>query len=108
MAMIAVSLLVIAGVITFGVWLFRWQYRRADSKLRDWVRRCNYELLDKRDASPLGTGPKARSASNKQVVYQVTISDENGIRRSALIKIGSPTLGMLSDDLIVEWQNGNA
>jgi hypothetical protein len=47
----------------------------------------------------------ARSG-NKQVMYRVTIPDQNGLRRSAVVKIGSPTLGVLADDLVVEWENG--
>ena len=105
MAVIGVIILVLAVGIAFGLWMFRWQYRTAENKLRDWLRRSNYELLDKRAANPLGTGPEVRSASNKQIIYQVTISDQHGVRRSALIKIGSPALGVLSDELVVEWEN---
>jgi hypothetical protein len=105
MAMLALIVLMAAGVIAFGVWLFHWQYRSAESKLNHWAQRSNYQVLYKREANPLGTGPKVKGASNKQVMYRVVISDENGVRRSALIKIGSPALGVLANDLVVEWES---
>ena len=107
MAMIAFMVVLFAGGISAGVWMFRWQYRKAESQLQSWARRSNYQVLDKQKANPFGTGPMARSG-NKQVMYRVTISDESGARRSALVKIGSPTLGVLDDDLVVEWENGTS
>ena len=107
MAMVALIASLFACGIAIGVWVFRWQYRRADSQLQSWARRSNYQVLEKRKANPLGTGPMARSG-NKQVVYRVTLSDENGVLRGALVKIGSPTFGVLADDLVVEWENGKS
>jgi hypothetical protein len=87
-----------------GFWLIRWQYRKAEARVAAWARASHYDLLDKVLANPIGTGPKAARASNKQILYRVTVSDATTIRR-ALIKIGSPTLGILSDDFVVEWEH---
>lgn len=103
--MIAFMVVLFAVGITFGIWMFRWQYRKAELQLQRWAERSNYQLLDKESANPFDTGPMTRSG-NKQVMYRVTIADQNGVRRRALVKLGSPTTGMLSDDLIVEWENG--
>ena len=102
--MIAFMVVLFAVGITFGIWMFRWQYRKAETQLQRWAERSNYQLLDKEDANPYGTGPMTRSG-NKQVMYRVTLSDR-GVRRRALVKLGSPTVGMLADDVVVEWENG--
>jgi hypothetical protein len=64
-------------------------------------------VLEKTPANPFGTGPKAARASNKQVMYQVTVVDAVGNERRALIKIGSQAQGVLSNDLVVEWEHGS-
>jgi|SRR6187401_1755911 hypothetical protein len=107
MAMIVFLVVLFAGVVSAGVSMFRWQYRKAERQLQSWAQRSRYQLLDKQEANPFGTGPMARSG-NKQVMYRVTISDENGARRSGLVKIGSPTLGVLANELVVEWENGSS
>jgi hypothetical protein len=93
------------ALLAVGFWMFRWQYRRAEAKLADWVRKSNYQLIQKEPGNPFGTGPKAARAHNKQIMYRVIVSDTNGVRRRALVKIGSEAAGVLADRLVVEWEN---
>jgi hypothetical protein len=94
---------VIAAMLIAGIWMYRQQYRKADERLEAWAKQSNYKLLAKESANPFGTGPRARYATNKQVMYRVTISDVNGVRRHGVIKIGSPAFGVQDDDVFVEW-----
>jgi hypothetical protein len=93
------------ALLAVGFWMFRWQYRRADAKLDDWVRKSNYQLIQKEPGNPFGTGPKAARAHNKQIMYRVIVSGANGVRRRALVKIGSEAAGVLADRRVVEWEN---
>lgn len=90
-------------VVGSGIWMYRWQYRKADEKLQRWAQRLNYRIVHKQGANPLGTGPLARSG-NKQVMYRVTIEDADGVRKRALISIGGRMTGVLSDDFNVKWE----
>jgi hypothetical protein len=37
-------------------------------------------------------------------MYRVTVLDVNGQRRRALVKIGSEAMGVLAEELVVEWE----
>jgi len=63
-------------------------------------------MIEQHSANPAGTGPMTRSTTTKQVMYRVVVEAPDGARRSALVKIGSPALGVLSEELSVEWQDG--
>jgi hypothetical protein len=92
------------GCIGFGIWMFRWQYSKADRLVTAWAQRSHYQILTKESANPLGTGPMARGGSNKQVMCRVTLLDSQGTRRHALVKVGSEASGVLSDNLTVTWE----
>ncbi|MEZ5305656.1 MAG: hypothetical protein R2684_00780 [Pyrinomonadaceae bacterium] len=96
---------VFVAVIGFGIWMFRWQYGRADEALENWARDNNFKVLSKQDANPPGTGPKDRYAGNKQIWYRVTVEDAGGKKRTGIVKIGSESTGTLSDQISVEWDD---
>jgi hypothetical protein len=104
MALIIVAVLLFGSLAWFGFWMFGWQYRKAEAGLQAWARRHHYQVVAKELANPIGTGPKAARASNKQVMYRVTVSDASGVQRRALLKIGSESMGVLSNELVVEWE----
>jgi hypothetical protein len=101
---------VVALPFVFGICLMvytlRWQYRTAEARLRGWAEKSQYTLLEQQRANPAGTGPMTRSAISKQVVYRVVVATPAGVRRSALVRIGSSMAGVLSQELSVEWQDG--
>ena len=104
------QLAVIVLPFVFGIWLLvymvRWQYTTADARLREWAKKSEYTLIEQHRANPAGTGRMTRSTTGKQVVYRVVVSTSAGLRRSALVRIGSPMAGVLSQELSVEWQDG--
>ncbi|MDB4975560.1 MAG: hypothetical protein JWN48_3901 [Myxococcaceae bacterium] len=105
MAQIAAFVIFFGSFIAFGVWMIRWQYKTADQRLVAWAEKLHYQVLDKEPANAMGTGPMSRSG-NKQVMYRVTVLDAAGVRRRALVKIGSVSMGVLGDDLSVQWEEG--
>ncbi|MDB4989511.1 MAG: hypothetical protein JWN04_4689 [Myxococcaceae bacterium] len=100
------AIVVFGSVLGFGIWLMRVQYRKADARLEEWAQRSRYRVLEKESANPYNTGPKPAHASNRQVMYRVTVEDAQGVKRRALVKIGSVTIGTLADDFSVEWEDG--
>lgn len=107
MTEIAIAVVMVSAFIWFARWMVRWQFARADERLHEWAAKQHYQVLDKERANTMGTGPMTRSG-NKQVMYRVTLSDANGAKRRALLKIGSKTMGVTSDELVVEWEDGAA
>ena len=103
------GLLLMVGGICFAVWINRWQFAKADERVAEWARQNGFRVLDKQNANPAGTGPmSARGTNNTQVIYRVLVEDPKGTRRRALIKVGSESQGVLSDDFSVTWEDPNA
>ena len=100
---ILIALLFVA-VLAFGVWMYRWQYVRADALLEAWLRGQGHAAA-RRSAgpNPTGTGPGHRHASDKRVVYRVVVVDGSGRRRSGVVRLGRRTTGTLADDVTAEW-----
>ena len=104
-----ILVMVLPFVIGIGllVYMLRWQYRTAETRLRSWAEKSEYTLLEQQRANPAGTGPMTRSTTSKQVVYRVVVATPAGVRRSALVRIGSPMAGVMSEEISVEWQDGS-
>lgn len=103
-ATVAVWVALAIGVIGFATWMIRWQFRTADARLERWAQENGYRVIDKQSANPAGTGPIYGRSRNTQVVYRVIVEDARSEHRRALIKIGSPSQGVLAADFSVEWQ----
>jgi len=91
--------------VALGVYLYRWQYRQADARVIDWAERSHLRIIAKERANPLGTGPRAMRAGNKQIIYRITVIDAHGIERRGLVKVGSESSGVLTDTLGVVWDD---
>lgn len=101
--LIVVTAVLFSTVIATGVWLYRMQYRMADAKLLQWSREFHYSILDKQRANPFGTGPGVLRASDKRIRFRVLVEDAHGVRRRAIVTIGSRLTAM--GDLVVEWES---
>jgi hypothetical protein len=85
-------------------WSVRWQYRRADTLLSEWAARNGYTIVAKEDASPAGTGPKGTRTGTKRIVYRVSVVEQGGTTRQALVTLGSYSAGVTASEVSVEWQ----
>ncbi|MBX3243518.1 MAG: hypothetical protein KF685_03505 [Acidobacteria bacterium] len=99
--LIIVVLFVLVG--TFGWWMYKWQYSKADSILDEWAKKNNLTVIKKEQANQSGTGPGVRYAGNTQVVYRIEVKDSENRLRSGIAKIGSESTGTLSDEIEVIW-----
>jgi hypothetical protein len=100
----AIALMIFGAVLALGIFMLRWQYRRADELLDEWARHHSYRVLERQERTAPGDGPMNRSARNKQVVYSVKLIDQDGNVRLAQVSVGSPETGVLSDRVSVEWE----
>jgi hypothetical protein len=102
---IVLGIALFIGAICFAIWMIRWQFRAADTRVERWAQEQGYRLVDKQSANPAGTGPMYSRGHNTQVMYRVVVEDAQGTRRRALITIGSQSRGVLSDDFNVVWED---
>jgi hypothetical protein len=100
---ILIIVVVFALVGAFGWWMYQWQYEKADRLLENWARQNSFTVLSKERANPPGTGPAVRYARNTQVIYRIVVQDAEGKKNMGLVKIGNPTIGVLSDEVEAEW-----
>jgi hypothetical protein len=100
---VVAAVVLFGGVLALGIFMFRFQQQRGEELLEAWAARQGYRLLSREPANPPGTGPMHRSASNKQVMYRVRVSDDAGQVREGTVRVGAPATGVLSDEVSVEW-----
>jgi hypothetical protein len=97
-------MVVVFGLVgAYGWWVIKWQYKKADRLLENWARQNGFTILRKERANPWRTGPGVLYAKNTQVIYRVVAQDAEGKKKTGLVKIGSPTFGVLSDEVEAEW-----
>jgi len=100
---VVMAILVLGGVLVLGVFMYRWQQGKGDAMLNAWADREHLRLLEREPANPPGTGPMDRNASNKQIIYRIKVEDRSGQIRRGTVRLGSPTTGVLSDAVTVQW-----
>ena len=71
--------------------------------IRRWAVQNHYRLIDWKYCQ-FWVGPFVLRATNLQMVYVVTIEDQAGKTRQAWVRCRSWFLGLLSDELTVEWK----
>src|SRR5262245_46733645 len=101
MGAIFIAVILFGSVLAVGIFILRWQYRRADQLLDAWARDHGYRLLEREERTPAGDGPMNRYARNKQIVYSVSLVDQSGTIRRAQVRVGNPDTGVLSDEVSV-------
>ena len=100
---VVLAILVLGGVLVFGVFMYRWQQGRGEAMRNAWADRQHLRLLEGEPANPPGTGPMDRNASNKQIVYRIKAQDQSGQIRRGTVRLGSAITGVMSDDVSVQW-----
>jgi len=100
---VIMAIVIFGGVLALGVYMYRWQYKKGQERLRAWADQQHLRLLESEVANPPGTGPMNRNASNKQIVYRIRAADASGQVRRGTVRVGSAGTGVISDDVQVEW-----
>jgi hypothetical protein len=95
----------IAGLAVFAGLALWWQFSRSRSLLEQWAERNGYHILSRRYRS-FFKGPFFWTSSRGQAVYHVTVEEkEGGRRRSGWVRCGGWFLGLLSDNVEVQWDD---
>ena len=104
MLTVAMAVLIFGGVLALGIFMLRWQQRRAEQLIEQWAKRHSYRVLEQEERTALGEGPMNRYAKNKAIVHAVKVADPDGKIRRARLTVGSPDMGVLSEQVSVEWE----
>ena len=94
-----------AGLLGLAFGLEVWRSRRSEKTIRDWARNSEYHLLMLRNVFPFA-GPFFWTKSGQQTVFRVTIRDNAGAAKSAWLLCGHWWRGVLSDEIVVRWDEG--
>ncbi len=94
-----VLILLLAAAVIAGA---AWHFQRGRSMLAAWAARHGYALLSA-DRCVFWTGPFWWRAGKDNLVYRVRVRDRDGLERSGYARCGGVFLGMLSDQVTVEW-----
>ena len=96
--------LLFGAFLAFAFWMIRWQYSKADRMLENWAAQNSYKLIEKQDAN-FGDGPLGRRGAKTHVKYRVKVEDAEGKAKIGIVYLGSESMGVLSDEVKVEWDN---
>ena len=80
-----------------------WQLRRIDEIVREWAKRNDYQVLS-RQPCILSRGPFWWTIATGAPVFRVSVASlTNGERRTGWLFCGSPVLGLLRNEVRVQW-----
>lgn len=98
------GLAVAAGVLLGigGIALLSWSWDKSERMLREWAATNGYRVVDF-ERRWLRQGPFFVFSSKNQTVFYVTLADRESHVRHAYVRCGGWFLGMLSDQVNVEW-----
>jgi hypothetical protein len=89
-------------VVAFAVVSAVWHFSRARTILERWAARDGYVLVSA-ERCWFWRGPFWLRSDKEQVVFRVVVRDRENRTLSGYVRCGGWILGMLSDDVAVEW-----
>ena len=92
------------AIFVLGVFIINWQFKKSRLLIDKWAARNGYRILNRR-FQLFWRGPFWWRSSKGQLVYRVTIQDAAGNIRRAWIRCGGFFVGLLSDQVTVEWDS---
>ncbi len=72
--------------------------------LENWRAQNKYKLIEKENANS-GDGPLGRQGAKTHVKYRIKIEDTAGKTKTGIAYLGNENIGVLSDEVKVEWDN---
>lgn len=100
-------LLAAATIIIVMIWVAL-RLKRADQIIAEWACDKDFRLISTQGPNSFGSPFRWRS-SLLQLVYYVTVKDIEGRERSAWLRLGNWSSGLISPEIEVEWEKtGNA
>ena len=96
------GLLVLVIIVLVGVSLW-WHFSRSLSMVEQWARDNGLTLVEV-ERRYMFHGPFWWRTGKGQAVFRVTVRDGSGQVRSGYVRVGGWFLGLLSDQVTVEWE----
>ncbi len=72
--------------------------------LENWATQNKYKLIEKQNAN-FADGPLGWRGAKTYVKYRVKVEDANGKTKTGVVYLGSENIGVLSNEVKVEWDN---
>ena len=95
-------LLLVALVMAVVILAWVWHFFRARTILQEWADDNGYQLLQA-EYRWFRKGPFFWTSSRGQVVYYVTVLDQQGRERKGWVRSGSWWLGLFSNKVEARW-----
>lgn len=99
-----VFIVVILAIAVVSLCLWRWQIRRSEELIRQWAAMNGCRIVEQTHQW-FRRGPFWWRTTKGQMVYRVIVEDRDGNIRRGWIRCGGWFLGLLSDDIAVEWES---
>jgi hypothetical protein len=97
--------IVLVSVLVIAVLSYMWSLTRSRKLLEQWAAGNGYNLL-LAERRLFWLGPFWWHTSKGQVVFHVTVRDQEGRERSGWVRVGSHFGGLFSDKTEVRWKKG--
>jgi len=98
---IPILLVLVVAIIGFLSWA--WRTSRAQDMVDQWAATNGLQVLS-RERRTFRRGPFFFRTGKGQEVYYVTAQDQAGNIRRGYVRCGGWVLGMMSDQVSVEWE----
>jgi hypothetical protein len=98
----AVFFLALLAVVIIAA--MAWRHSRSTKLINAWARQSGFTILSAQRRL-FSRGPFFLRSGKQQTVYHVTVRDGRGKTRAAYIRCGSWWIGLMSDDVKVEWDD---
>jgi hypothetical protein len=79
-----------------------WSRRRSEFLLRQWAEQNDLRIIAQEERK-FFRGPFLWNSSKGQIVYHVTVEDQDGNLKGGFVRLGSWALGIFSDQVEVRW-----
>jgi hypothetical protein len=92
--------------ILFNVGWLIWRWQRPPVILERWADRNGYRIVDQ-SYCWFWAGPFFMRCGRGQMVYRITVEDEDGERWKGHVRLGHWLIGLLSDEVAEAWDAGH-
>jgi hypothetical protein len=101
--LLLLPLFVLIVLLNVAFIVLRWT--RPPVILERWAERNGYYIVSK-SYCWFWTGPFFWNRTNAQMVYRITVEDEDGEHWSGYVRLGNWLIGLLSDEVAEAWDRG--
>jgi hypothetical protein len=101
---LVLGVLVFLGLALCGVF---WEAHRSGEMISRWAADQGYEVIEKK-APIINLGPFRWENPRGRTFYHITVRDSEGQTRAGWVSCGAEWLGLLSNKVVIRWDEGEA